>query len=278
MAGHVPVIGGRANGRACGRGRGRGHARRGQGGAGQDGVGQRGVGRGRARGRGGPPDDESQCVEPGRQPVLRPFANAGSTGPKLGPGLDHFKLFFQIVVDETNRYATQYQAREMPDGGWTPRARVRSWKPVTMKKMKQFMGLNIMTGIVKKPEVVMYWSTDEIQSTPYFAKIMKRDEYQVISRFLHFNNNESRPADCQDKLFKVRPIYDHLLDGFKSLYSPGEYIAIDEGTLCWKGRLSFRVYNPLKPIKYGIKSYILADSRSGYCWNLIIYEGTHRFV
>ena len=43
--------------------------------------------------------------------------------------------------------------------------------------------------------------------------------------------------------------------------------------LKWRGQLSFRVYNKDKPTKYGIKAYILADSNSGYCWNMDIYYG-----
>ena len=57
------------------------------------------------------------------------------------------------------------------------------------------------------------------------------------------------------------------------LYNPGEQILIDEGMLKWRGRLSFRVYNKDKPTKYSIKAYILADSNSGYCWNMDIYHG-----
>ena len=30
----------------------------------------------------------------------------------------------------------------------------------------------------------------------------------------------------------------------------------------------------MKPCKYGIKSYMLADSVSTYCYDLIIYDGT----
>ena len=41
----------------------------------------------------------------------------------------------------------------------------------------------------------------------------------------------------------------------------------------WRGRLSFRVYNPQKPVKYGIKSYILCDSATGYCFNMRPYVG-----
>jgi hypothetical protein len=41
----------------------------------------------------------------------------------------------------------------------------------------------------------------------------------------------------------------------------------------WKGRLHFKVYNPLKPIKYGLKTYINADSTNAYCYNLRVYDG-----
>ena len=32
----------------------------------------------------------------------------------------------------------------------------------------------------------------------------------------------------------------------------------------------------MKPKKYGIRSYLCADSRTGYCWNLLVYDGTNR--
>ena len=58
----------------------------------------------------------------------------------------------------------------------------------------------------------------------------------------------------------------------------GEHIAIDKGMLKWRGRLSFRIYNKDKPTKYGIKVYILADSASGYCWNMDIYHGKRKSI
>ena len=33
------------------------------------------------------------------------------------------------------------------------------------------------------------------------------------------------------------------------------------------------MYNPQKPVKYGIKSYILCDSATGYCFNMEPYVG-----
>ena len=57
------------------------------------------------------------------------------------------------------------------------------------------------------------------------------------------------------------------------MYQPAENISIDEGMLLWRGRLRFRVYCPLKPTKYGIKSYILSESTTGYCYTMKPYCG-----
>ncbi|XP_053184300.1 piggyBac transposable element-derived protein 4-like [Scomber japonicus] len=113
---------------------------------------------------------------------------------------------------------------------------------------------------------------DEVDATPYFNKTMSRNRFQIIWRFLHYNNNASQ--DAADKLYKVRPVLDYIVKKFKELYQPGQNICIDEGMMLWRGRLSFKVYNPQKPVKYGIKSYILCDSATGYCFNMQPYVGT----
>ncbi|XP_062615415.1 piggyBac transposable element-derived protein 4-like [Saccostrea cucullata] len=41
----------------------------------------------------------------------------------------------------------------------------------------------------------------------------------------------------------------------------------------WQGNLSFRVYNPDKPKKYGIKAYMFCDAVTGYCLRLKLYPG-----
>ena len=107
---------------------------------------------------------------------------------------------------------------------------------------------------------------------------MPRDRFQLIMTFLHFNDNEAMPSPCNDKLYKIRPIFEYLSGKWRLLYSLGEYIAIDEGMLKWRGRLSFRVYNKDKPTKYGIKAYTLADSTSGYCYNMDIYHRERKTI
>lgn len=179
-------------------------------------------------------------------------------------------LLIQNIVDQTNLYADQcIQAMD----GTSQHARIHAWKPVTVSEMKVFLGLFFLTGIIRKPELDMYWSTDEMLATPYFSKVMSRNRFEIIWRFLHFNDNTARPANDTDRLYKVRPVLDHLVTKFREMYQPNTNICIDEGMLLWRGRLAFRVYNPQKPIKYGIKSYILCDSETGYCFNMKPYCG-----
>ena len=46
----------------------------------------------------------------------------------------------------------------------------------------------------------------------------------------------------------------------------------------WRGRLVFRVYNPQKPDKYGMKGYIVSERESGYCYNYDLYCGKSRRI
>ena len=71
------------------------------------------------------------------------------------------------------------------------------------------------------------------------------------------------PENC-DKLYKIRPVYSIMVSKWHELHSLGEHISIDERMLKWRGRLSFRVYTKNKPVKYGIKSFILPDSKTHY--------------
>ena len=67
--------------------------------------------------------------------------------------------FIETVVDQTNLYAQQKIAK-------VPRpvrkhARSEEWQPVTVIEMKKFLSLVFVTGIVRKPKLELYWSTDE---------------------------------------------------------------------------------------------------------------------
>ena len=63
-----------------------------------------------------------------------------------------------------------------------------------------------------------------------------------------------------------------LRENFKK-YIPERDLAFDEGTYAFKSQLSFRVYNPTKPNKFGIKLYEFCESTSGYLVVFVTYDG-----
>ena len=58
---------------------------------------------------------------------------------------------------------------------------------------------------------------------------------------------------------------------FNDVYSPEQNLSFDEATCPWRGRLRFRIYNPLKPTKFGMKLYQVCEASSGYYLGFDIY-------
>ena len=79
-------------------------------------------------------------------------------------------------------------------------------------------------------------------ATPYFGRVMSRNRFQIIWRFLQFKDPDV-VVDAEmreDNLHKVRPVLAYLQTKFATLYQPNKNIGIDEGMLKWRGRLHFR--------------------------------------
>lgn len=47
--------------------------------------------------------------------------------------------------------------------------------------------------------------------------------------------------------------------------------------IAYKGRHKWKVYMPLKPIKFGFKAYVLCESDSGYVLNWSLNTGKDKF-
>ena len=111
------------------------------------------------------------------------------TGPAdLYITADMIKLF----VRETNRYGDQYiHVAEMGDN-IKDHSYAKQWSPTDANEMKTFTGLLFLMGIVFKPRLAMYWSTDELHSTPVFAQVVNRDHFLALLKF----NNRDPNYDC----------------------------------------------------------------------------------
>ena len=101
---------------------------------------------------------------------------------------------------------------------------------------------------------------------------MPRSRYQSVLEFLHFNDNTFYDvADPdRDRLFKVRPLVEHLVKGFKEVYISSCEISTDEELMLWKGKLGFKQYIPNKGCQFDIKYFSLCKT-CGYLWNLYAY-------
>ena len=135
---------------------------------------------------------------------------------------DFFALFINddllnCFVTETNHYAEQ----NLAENNITTGSRANDWYPTDMK---QFLGLFFLNGIIHKPTIHMYWSKDPLFCTPIYSAVMNKNRFQLLLKFLHFNDNSHMPAPANpspDRLFKLKPLLDHLLEKFqKSMYHP----------------------------------------------------------
>ena len=82
------------------------------------------------------------------------------------------------------------------------------WVPTSPTDIKKFSSLYLLTGIIQKPSLSQYWSTDPLLQTSVFNHIMSRNRFQMILQFIHFANNSLYdPKDPnRDCLYKVRPV------------------------------------------------------------------------
>ena len=96
--------------------------------------------------------------------------DVNSRSENLRSCLDFFLLFFTaevwtLQVEQTNLYAEQ--KREHRESS--------VWYPVTIDEMKGWVSLYLNMGLVTKPNLTSYWSTDSSLSSPFFFSIMPRD-------------------------------------------------------------------------------------------------------
>ena len=70
-----------------------------------------------------------------------------------------------------------------------------------------------------------------------------------------------------------QPLLDLVNETSKANYQQGRELSIDESMIGTKARISFLQYLPKQPEKWGVKVWVLADSRNGYIHNFKMYTG-----
>jgi hypothetical protein len=87
---------------------------------------------------------------------------------------------------------------------------------------------------------------------------------------LHFAHAEGQVGKLKKKDL-IKSLVDIIRSKFIMHYFPSATVTVDENTLSFKGRVFQN--NPLKPVNFGLKMFVLSDSTNGYIYDFKLYTG-----
>ena len=150
------------------------------------------------------------------------------------------------------------------------------WYDTTVTEMKAFVGVLLLMGIHQLPSIADYWSTHKYLGVPTISAVFPANRFNHLLASIYFSDNSNakpRGHPEYDKLYKIRPVMESILQKCLSLYNPHRENSIDEAMVGFKGRSSLKQYMPNKPTKRGYKIWCRCDSRNGYTCCFQVYTG-----
>jgi len=126
------------------------------------------------------------------------------------------------------------------------------------------IGILLFLGATKssKESTASIWAKDGT-GKPICIAAMSQERFLFLVYCLRFDDSTTRAQRrADDKLAPIRNIYDKFVLACEANYTPGTGCTVDESLHGFRGRCSFKQYVPNKPSKYGIKVYVLADSKT----------------
>lgn len=144
-----------------------------------------------------------------------------------------------------------------------------TFKHTDADEIMKLLGMHILMGVMKFPQVEMYWSN--ALNITSISSIMSRNRFYSLRTNLHLIDNNTIPNNCDDKFIKVRPIIEAVRKRCCEL-PVEEIVSVDEQMIPFKGHLNIKQYMKNKPKPWGIKVFVLAG-KSGYPYDFIVYQG-----
>lgn len=172
----------------------------------------------------------------------------------------------ELIVIETNRNADQYLSKIR----LSKSSRFSKWTPTNFYEIKKFIGLLMWFGLVQMPSIESYWSLKSRYSNKVASITMSRNRFELLLRFWHFSDNNKAPQD--DRIYKIRNLIELIVKNYHATMEPGEYMAVDESMVPFRGRLIFKQFIPGKAHKYGVKLFKICEA-NGYTHDIEVYAG-----
>ncbi|XP_029299578.1 piggyBac transposable element-derived protein 4-like [Cottoperca gobio] len=213
-----------------------------------------------------------------RQPIFKPRNAPGPTLIRTASytPLELFNLFFtnsmlNTIIENTNIKGSTCSTANHP------------WFDITLQDMFSFMAMLIYMGLLKCSRLTDYWRGGNLYSLPFPKEVMSGRKFLMITHALHLSspamdeaNDKKKGTAAYDRLGRIKPLYNEMRESCRRNFHPDQDISIDERMLSSKARTGLKKYMKNKPVKWGYKLFVLADSKNGYTWDFFVYEGrTH---
>nr|XP_046216191.1 piggyBac transposable element-derived protein 4-like isoform X1 [Oncorhynchus gorbuscha] len=216
--------------------------------------------------------------EPDQEHKWLPFEPARTPGPQLDTSknytvLELFQLFFSNDVVDTLCSNTNKNAKRRQEHGIK-----EPWKPVSVEEMYKYLSIVIYMGLLNVHTVSDYWNRNRIYCLPFCCTVMTMTRFRAITYSLHMSdpaedeeNDKKKGTADYDRLMRIKPLKDQILDACRAFYHPFQNLSIDERMVHSKARHSLKQYIKSKSYRYGFKLYVLADSRNGYTCDFNVF-------
>jgi len=105
---------------------------------------------------------------------------------------------------------------------------------------------------------------------------MTCSRFHKLAQYFHAADRAAEPArghPAYDRLFKVRPVIDVIGGTCRDVYHLSREASIDEAMIAFTDLLSIKQYMPKKPIKRGIKVWVMCDTNTALMSRFEFYLG-----
>lgn len=112
------------------------------------------------------------------------------------------------------------------------------YKPTNASEIRVFIGINFLMGLKHQGSYRDYWSSGPQLNDSYISNLMPIKRFDWLLGNIHLNDSSAMPkkgSPTFNKLYKVQPFLEMLKERFKITYNAGEYLAVDESMIKFKG-------------------------------------------
>ena len=140
---------------------------------------------------------------------------------------------------------------------------------ITLSKLKAYLGLEMAMSLVVLNSIQEYWENKMFSGHPDFGKVMSRNDFTTIRAHFRPHPPYQHQVATDDPLHHCRAFMHQFSQASSEIATPDGHMAFDEGTCRFKGRSLAVCYIPSKPIKWGVRFYMLVCCISLYVASII---------